>query len=138
MSNVVLKEIDKIIDSDNYVSGSLSQALADVSRGGSLGDFLREAKENARYEDIYSEEFAESVFARLQFVLEKEGIGGYTHKGGIYRAKGKRTHQVRIYWNPAEQLQLGKTSTETATLQDYIDLAMRKGQAAGDLSLIHI
>ena len=132
MSNVVLKEIDKIIDSDNYVSGSLSQALADVSRGGSLGDFLREAKENARYEDIYSEEFAESVFARLQFVLEKEGIGGYTHKGGIYRAKGKRTHQVRIYWNPAEQLQLGKTSTETATLQDYIDLAMRKGQAAGD------
>ena len=132
MSDTVLKEIDDIIERDNYVSDSLADALADVSRGGSLADFLQEAKEYARYNDIYSEEFAENVFLPIQRILEKEGIGGYTHKGGIYRAKGKRTHQVRIYWDPANQLELGKTSTETATLQDYIDLAMRKGQAAGD------
>ena len=64
--------------------------------------------------------------------MKGEGYGGYTHKGGIYRAKGKRTHQVRIYWDPGNQLELGKTSTETATLQDYINFAKRKGARGND------
>ena len=136
MSKPVLAVLDEIMGEGSWngqISDAIDSALADIGRDGSLADLIREARTFANYDSgVTGIDFAESVLERLETALKGLGFGGYTHKGGIYRAKGKRTHQVRIYWDPGNQLDLGKTSTETATLQDYIDFAMRKGRAGND------
>jgi len=135
MSDDILRILDDMVDDmwHSQISDAVEKALMDIGKKGSLADFIREARTYANYDSgLTAIDFAESVLEPLENMLKAKGIGGYTHKGGIYRAKGKRTHQVRIYWDPGNQLDLGKTSTETATLQDYINFAKRKGKAGND------
>ena len=136
MSDDVLGVLDEIVGQgpwNSQIADAIEKALGDIGRDGSLADLIREGRTFANYDSgLTAIDFAESVLEPLEAMLKAKGIGGYTHKGGIYRAKGKRLHQVRIYWDPGNQLELGKTSTETATLQDYIDFAKRKGKAGGD------
>ena len=136
MSKTVLAVLDDMVGQGPWNSGlseSIEKALGEIGRDGSLADLIREARMFANYDHgITRIDFAESVLELIENALKGEGYGGYTHKGGIYRAKGKRTHQVRIYWDPGNQLELGKTSTETATLQDYINFAKRKGARGND------
>ena len=137
--NEALKWMDEsiAIDSPNSVVTDISDILSDtldlVGRDGSLADFIRASRKIAWQDyDMDAWEHAEYILEPLQERLQKSGFGGYTHQGGLYAGKGKRMHQVEIYWDPRNQIELGKTSTETATLQDYIDLALAKGKAGGD------
>ena len=61
------------------------------------------------------------------------GFGGFTHEGGYKAGKGKRLHQVRIYWNPAEQLDLEKADPKAAEIQSIIKFAMKIGASKGDV-----
>ena len=43
--------------------------------------------------------------------LRAKGFGGFTHQGGNLAGKGKRLHQVKIYWEPKDQLNITKVDT---------------------------
>jgi hypothetical protein len=55
------------------------------------------------------------------------GFGGFTHKGGYKAGKGQRLHQVRIYWDAAEQLDLDKANPTAAEIEDIIKHAKKIG-----------
>jgi hypothetical protein len=142
MSPLIYKELDDYLKEQTLPDGTLrhddaavvSDTLAELGRENvTLGEFIRVSRKIATYDyDMYSYEHAESILQIIEDRLKKEGFGGYTHQGGLYAGKGKRKHQVQIYWDPANQLELGRTTTENVTLQDYIDLAFRKGRSAND------
>ena len=54
-----------------------------------------------------SRDTIQEVFEGVQEALSTKGFGGWTHKGGVL-TKSKRQHQVRIYWNPTEQIDISK------------------------------
>jgi hypothetical protein len=66
----------------------------------------------------YSRETGESAntiteqFETIKEILGKRGFGGYTHKGGMKAGKGKRPHQVNIYWDAANQVQLEQVAKQ--------------------------
>ena len=142
MSPIIYKELDDYVKENTLPDGSLRHddaavvvdTLAALGRENvTLGEFIRESRKIANYDyDMYSYEHAEGILQIIEDRLKKEGFGGYTHQGGLYAGKGKRKHQVRIYWDPGNQLELGKTSTEDVTLQDYLDVAFRKGRSQND------
>lgn len=45
--------------------------------------------------------------------LREKGFGGFTHQGGNKAGKGKRLHQVKIYWDPQDQLDINKVDTSS-------------------------
>lgn len=82
-----------------------------------LAQAMDEMRAWSREFDMPAYEVQEEFFG-MQEVLEKQGYGGYTHQGGRLAGKGKRLHQVRIYWDPAEKLAIEKvdpTMTEPRT-----------------------
>ena len=120
MSSIIYKELDDYVKEGTLPDGSLrhddhavvGDTFAALGRENvTLGEFIRESRKIANYDyDMYSYEHAEGILQIIEDRLKKEGFGGYTHQGGLYAGKGKRKHQVRIYWDPGNQLELGKTS----------------------------
>ena len=84
-----------------YDAAVVADTLAALGRENvTLGEFI-ESRKIANYDyDMYSYEHAEGILQIIEDRLKKEGFGGYTHQGGLYAGKGKRKHQVRIYWDP--------------------------------------
>jgi hypothetical protein len=72
-----------------------------------LAEVMDEMRASSRSFDMPAHEVQEEFFG-MQEALEKQGYGGYTHQGGNLAGKGKRLHQVRIYWDPAEKLAIEK------------------------------
>ena len=55
----------------------------------------------------------QEVFEGVQETLRNSGFGGWTHKGGLLTKSG-REHQVRIYWDPENQLDISKVDSPKA------------------------
>ena len=72
-----------------------------------LAQAMDEMRAWSREFDMPAHQVQEEFFG-MQEALEKQGYGGYTHQGGNLAGKGKRLHQVRIYWDPAEKLAIEK------------------------------
>ena len=73
----------------------------------SYADLISELKDEiARLDRPISE--ATEVIDDLNYELGKLGYGGLTHQGGVRAGKGKRLHQVKIYWDAENQLNVNK------------------------------
>jgi hypothetical protein len=80
----------------------------DADPGTSLAKVMDEIRANSRSAGE-SRDTVQEVFEGLRETLEGEGYGGFTHVGGKLTKTG-REHQVRIYWNAQNQLNLEKYS----------------------------
>ena len=62
------------------------------------------AYSNAR--GVSSNTVIDDIFGNFQEYFRGKGFGGFTHQGGKKAGKGKRLHQVKIYFDPANQIDI--------------------------------
>jgi hypothetical protein len=87
--------------------GLFEQAIEEAGPKASLAAILDEMRGWSREFDLPAYEVQE-IFQGFTDVLEQQGFGGFAHQGGNLAGKGKRLHQVRVYWNPAERVTIEK------------------------------
>jgi hypothetical protein len=89
-------------------SESVARALDEVDADPNIGlaKVMDEIRANSRSAEE-SRDVIQEVFEGLRETLEAEGYGGFTHVGGKLTKAG-REHQVRIYWDAPNQIQLEK------------------------------
>jgi hypothetical protein len=83
------------------------QAIEEAGPKASLAAILDEMRGWSREFNLPAYEVQE-IFQGFTDVLEQQGFGGFAHQGGNLAGKGKRLHQVRVYWNPAERVTIEK------------------------------
>jgi hypothetical protein len=87
---------------DDALSGEQYQSL------GQALDLIRNASGAFKSQD---------VFDSIKEYLTSQGYGGFTHVGGNLAGRGKRQHQVRIYWDPAASITLEKYQPATTAAE---------------------
>lgn len=125
-------------DGSKYNEEWIETAIEEAGDGASLAEIMDEMRGWSREFDKPTHEVQESFwdfFTRL----EKLGYGGLTHEGGRLAGGGRRLHQVRIYWNPAESVEIKKIdpydsplapgSKQAQAMADEIRLAVEHKQA---------
>ena len=125
---------------DAYRIGSWQDKVA--SENPSLAELFSAFKEYNTESPNTAEDF---IFQIQEYLMSNEGglYGGYTHQGGKKAGKGKRLHQVKIYWEPYEQVtltpleNLSKKELVTKTkklLSTFDETKFRKAQEGKGLS----
>jgi len=111
----------------------IDRVLDDVGPNASIGKIYDEIKLTSNSYQKSANTTAD-IFSFFTEELQREGFGGLTHQGGKKAGKGKRLHQVRIYFDPANSLTINKvdlnnfqTKTSTTT-----KLNKDKGKNIGD------
>ena len=103
------------------------------SQSFSYADIVEDLKDVYQRAAISKGEFT-NLLDDLNLELRNIGFGGVTHQGGNLAGKGKRLHQVKIYWDAENQININKvdlnnfqTKTSTTT-----KLNKDKGKNIGD------
>jgi hypothetical protein len=86
-------------------------AIDEFEANPSLADVFNEIRNYSRGMEVPAHEIQE-MWYEFTRELEKDGYGGFTHQGGRLAGKGKELHQVRIYWDPAESVEIRKVDAE--------------------------
>ena len=108
----ITPEVQQYLDKARDINEAVDSALAD------FGDDLSQVSLSNLFDEIraYSKATGTSTseiqdtFLGVQEILQQSGFGGYTHVGGKL-TKSNRNHQVRIYWDPKEQLSIKPVDT---------------------------
>ena len=110
-----IEQIRRIFSFDEDTLGDyadiIDRVLDDVGPNPSIGKIYDEIK-------LYSNSRGKSanttadIFNSFTEELQREGFGGLTHQGGKKAGKGKRLHQVRIYFDPANSLDINKVDLD--------------------------
>ena len=74
-----------------------------------LAELFDEARAESRQEGISSDE-VQGMFDSMRYRLEERGYRGFTHVGG--KNTGNAAHNVKIYWNPEDDLIVTKGSLD--------------------------
>lgn len=123
--NIVVESVDSL--GDNYT----------------LGQLYDEIRGYANANDVSASVVSYEIFPDFEAYLKNQGFGGFTHQGGKKAGKGKRLHQVKIYWEPYEQVtltpleNLSKKELVTKTkklLSTFDETKFRKAQEGKGLS----
>jgi len=93
-------------DDDDYAD-IIDRVLDDVGPNPSIGKIYDEIKLYSNNRGL-SAATTSDIFSSFTEELQREGFGGLTHQGGKKAGKGKRLHQVRIYFDPANSLTINK------------------------------
>lgn len=96
----------------------IDTAIDEAGGGASLAQVMDEMRGYSREFNIPAYEIQEAWHG-FTLNLQEQGFGGFTHAGGKLAGRGKRIHQVRIYWDPANSIELrrvGDQSSGTAQL----------------------
>ena len=80
-----------------------------------LGKTLDDARRMSGEEGIPAYDVQEEFNFLREGVLEPLGYRGYRHQGGHKAGRGKRLHDVRIYWKPKEDLAI-----KPVNIQGYV------------------
>ena len=112
ISGKVLQELEKIASKSDLVAESLdildpSTYASGVAPSLSLAQIMDEIRRSSSSFNVPAYE-VQSIFDDLIDKLKADGYGGFTHEGGRLAGGGKRLHQVRIYWDPAESVDIQK------------------------------
>lgn len=83
----------------------IDTAIDEAGSGASLAQVMDEMRGYSREFNIPAYEIQDALHA-FAWDLQKQGYGGFTHVGGNKAGRGKRNHQVRIYWDPANSIEL--------------------------------
>ncbi len=103
------KTLDKLRKQGGYAAMRqlIGDAIDELGDNPSLGEVFDEMRAGSRALEIPAYELQE-MWHGFALELEKDGYGGFTHQGGRLTGRGKELHQVRIYWNPAESVEIYK------------------------------
>jgi hypothetical protein len=104
----------------------IERAIDNVGPDASIGKIYDELK---KVSNSYEKSAADTadIFSSFTEELQREGFGGLTHQGGKKAGKGKRLHQVRIYFDPTNSLDINKVDLDQlGTVADDIVLTPRK------------
>lgn len=136
IASSVKQYLESVADRSESVARALDEA--DANLGISLAKVMDEIRANSRAAEE-SRDTIQEVFDGIRETLQAEGYGGFTHQGGKLAGRGQRTHQVKIYWDPANQTTIERyestaAAAPAATPQQIaeIDNALAAGRA--DLS----
>ena len=115
-------------------SEATSRALdeLDANPEMSLAQVMDEIRANSKAAGE-SRDTIQEVFDGVRETLQAEGYGGFTHIGGRLTKTG-REHQVKIYWDPANQISLQKT--EPGALAAPVATAPAKAMSAADEAVL--
>ena len=96
------------LEQSTKYSESVARALdeLDANPEMSLAAVMDEIRANSKAVGE-SRDTIQEVFDGIRETLEGEGYGGFTHVGGKLTKSG-RQHQVRIYWDAANQIEIEK------------------------------
>ena len=97
-------------DDDDYAD-IIDRVLDDVGPNPSIGKIYDEIKLYSNNRGL-SAATTSDIFSSFTEELQREGFGGLTHQGGKKAGKGKRLHQVRIYFDPANSLDINKVDLD--------------------------
>ena len=100
ISNDVMAVLD---DAAGY-NPAVERAIPDLTESTSLGEAMDIIRSYSRSTET-SRETIQETFESVQDLLRQQGYGGYTHTGGVL-TKNKRKHNVRIYWEPKDQISI--------------------------------
>jgi len=100
--------IDNINDSpyEDIVFRS-TQDLGDTY---TLGQLYDEIRAYANSNDVSPGSVSDGIFRQFEEYLRSQGFGGFIHQGGKKAGKGKRLHQVKIYWDPYNSINIEKVN----------------------------
>ena len=107
-----IEQIKRIFsfDDDDYAD-IIDRVLDDVGPNPSIGKIYDEIKLYSNNRGL-SAATTSDIFSSFTEELQREGFGGLTHQGGKKAGKGKRLHQVRIYFDPANSLDINKVDLD--------------------------
>ena len=107
-----IDQLRKIFDVDAYDEVDIiDRALDNVGSNASIAQIYDEIKLISNANDLSANTTAD-LFSSFTEELQREGFGGLTHQGGKKAGKGKRLHQVRIYFDPANSLDINKVDLD--------------------------
>ena len=108
-----IEQIRRIFSFDEDTLGDyadiIDRVLDDVGPNPSIGKIYDEIKLYSNNRGLSAATTAD-IFSSFTEELQREGFGGLTHQGGKKAGKGKRLHQVRIYFDPANSLNINKVN----------------------------
>ena len=90
---------------DEFKIGSYNKS---TGKNPSLAQIIDEIRANNKANSNMSIDELDNITVELEEFLRGKGFGGFTHRGGKKAGKGKRLHQVKIYWDPQDQLDINK------------------------------
>ena len=90
---------------DEFKIGSYNKS---TGKNPSLAQIIDEIRANNKANTNMSIDELDNITVDLEEFLRGKGFGGFTHQGGKKAGKGKRLHQVKIYWDPQDQLDINK------------------------------
>jgi len=107
-----IDQLRNIFDVDAYDEVDIiDRALDNVGSNASIAQIYDEIKLISNANDLSANTTAD-LFSSFTEELQREGFGGLTHQGGKKAGKGKRLHQVRIYFDPANSLDINKVDLD--------------------------
>jgi hypothetical protein len=105
--------LNKLRDVAGYDSMTelVETAISELDGTPSLTQVFDEMRAWSRELQVPAHEI-QSTWHELSLALEKDGYGGFTHQGGHLAGRGKELHQVRIYWDPANSVDIYKVDAD--------------------------
>jgi len=106
----VTDEFKKFIDTidDSSYEDIVFRSTQDLGNTYTLGELYDEIRAYANSNDVTPGAVNDGIFRRFEEYLTGKGFGGFTHQGGKKAGKGKRLHQVKIYWEPSNSIDIQK------------------------------
>ena len=115
---------------DSPFEDIVSLAANDLGDNYTLAQLFDEIRAYSNGRGVSSNTVIDDIFGNFQDYFKEKGFGGFTHQGGKKAGKGKRLHQVRIYFDPANQIDLNKVdiggSVKTKTKATDLPLQQSK------------
>ena len=97
---------------DEPYENIVSEAVNDLGDNYTLSQLFDEIRDYANGRGVSSNTVIDEIFGNFQDYFKGKGFGGFTHQGGKKAGKGKRLHQVRIYFDPTNQIDINKVDLD--------------------------
>ena len=97
---------------DEPYENIVSEAVNDLGDNYTLSQLFDEIRGYANGRGVSSNTVIDEIFGNFQDYFKGKGFGGFTHQGGKKAGKGKRLHQVRIYFDPTNQIDINKVDLD--------------------------
>ena len=104
-----LKEFIKSYD-DEFAYNIVAESVDSLGDNYTLGQLYDEIRGYANANDVSSSVVSYEIFPDFEAYLKNQGFGGFIHQGGKKAGKGKRLHQVKIYWDPYNSINIEKVN----------------------------
>ena len=120
---------------DSPFENIVSESINDLGDNYTLAQLFDEIRDYANGRGVSSNTVIDEIFGNFQDYFKGKGFGGFTHQGGKKAGKGKRLHQVRIYFDPANQIDINKVNFDQFSTASTTKKTKKQNQVGGDPSI---